>query len=112
VFSAIAVLAPALANASSEKQALDACAQAFASSLASPGAASPAFKVVLHDRVDASTSVSQFFAREYTFYLRADDPKTGALIARASCSTDTRGAVVELTATSPRDLHTTLTARD
>ncbi len=112
LFTAIAVLAPAISNASPEKQALDACARAFASSLASPGAASPSFKVVLRDSADPSTSVSQFYVREYTFYLRADDQKTGALVARASCSTDARGTVVELNPTASAQLHTTLTARD
>ena len=37
-----------------------------------------------------------FFAREYTFELHANDQKTGQLIARASCSTDLHGSVVAL----------------
>jgi hypothetical protein len=37
--------------------------------------------------------------REYTFYLQARDPKTGATLARATCSADTSGTVVALTAT-------------
>jgi hypothetical protein len=93
--AAIAALSPALANASSEKDALNACAAAFATSLAAPGAAAPTFKVV-----DGGTrgvaSVSDFFARDYTFYLYANSQKTGLPIARASCSTNSRGVVVSL----------------
>jgi hypothetical protein len=111
IVSAIAVLAPAISNASTQKQALDACARAFASSLASAGSPSPVFKVVFRNGAEPSNSVTQYFAREYTFYLRADD-KTGALIARASCSTDARGTVVDLTPATPADLHTTLAARE
>ena len=37
-----------------------------------------------------------FYIREYSFDLRANDPKTGQPVARASCSTDARGAVIAL----------------
>jgi hypothetical protein len=93
----IAVLAPVISNASPERNALNACAQAFASSLASPGAAAPAFKVAYRGNVNTG-SMLEFYTREYTFDLHANDPKTGLPIARASCSTDTRGAVVALSA--------------
>jgi hypothetical protein len=106
----IAVLVPALSQASPEKDALKACAQAFASSLASPGTAVPAFKV--NYRGNRSTgSMLEFYNREYTFDLHANDPKTGAAIARASCSTDIHGAVVTLSPV-PLDVeHPTLAAR-
>jgi hypothetical protein len=93
--AAIVALAPALANASPERAALNACAAAFAAGLAAPGAAAPTFKVI-----DGGTrgvaSVGDFFARDYTFYLYANSQKTGLPIARASCSTNSRGAVVSL----------------
>lgn len=91
----IVVLAPAISNASPEKAALNACASAFAASLASPGAAAPAFKVAY--RGDPFTgSMIDFYSREYTFELHANDRKTGLPFARASCSTDRHGAVVAL----------------
>ena len=92
---AIAALAPTVSNASPERAALKACAGAFASSLASPGAAGPAFKI---DYRDLSTgSMLEFYAREYVFDLYANDPKTGLPLARANCSTNARGAVIALT---------------
>ncbi len=72
-----------------------ACAAAFATSLASPGAAAPTFTVV-----DGGTrrfaSVSDYFGREYTFYLYANNRKTGLPIARANCSANLHGVVVAL----------------
>ncbi len=98
-------LAPAIAGASPEKAALNACARALASSLASPGAAAPGFKVDYRGNQDTG-SVLQFYASEYTFYLRANDDKTGRIVARASCTTDSRGEVIALTT----DAHPALAA--
>jgi hypothetical protein len=95
ILAAAAVLAPAISNASPERAALDACARAFASSLATPGTAAPTFKVAYRGSQSAGSMLA-FYAREYSFDLRANDPKTGQPVARASCSTDARGAVVAL----------------
>jgi hypothetical protein len=95
VAASIAALAPAISNASPEKAALNACAHAFASSLAAPGAAVPSYKVAYRDNRFAG-SMLEFYTREYTFELNANDIKTGLPIARASCSTDSHGAVVSL----------------
>jgi hypothetical protein len=84
-----------MSHASPETQALDACARAFASSLASPGAAAPAFKVAYRGNQSYGSTL-EFYAREFTFDLNANDPKTGLPIARASCSTDSHGVVVAL----------------
>src|SRR5271170_3564786 len=96
VLAATAALAPVLSHASAEADALNACSRAFATSLASPGAAAPTYKAVLHG--SDMGSVAQFYARSFAFYLRANDAKTGAAIARATCSTDARGAVVAFSA--------------
>jgi hypothetical protein len=93
--AAIVALSPVMANASPEKDALNACAAAFATSVAVPGASAPTFKVV-DGGVRTTASVGDFFARDYTFYMYANSQKTGAAIARASCSTNSRGAVVSL----------------
>jgi hypothetical protein len=92
-----AALSPVIASASPEKDALNACAHAFASSLAANGAAAPAFKLDYHSS-EFATSMIQFYNREYTFELHARDPKSGQPLARASCSTDIHGAVVALSA--------------
>ena len=92
-----AALSPVIAGATPERDALNACAHAFASSLAPHGAAAPAFKLAYHGN-EFSGSMMEFYNREYTFELHARDPKTGQQLARASCSTDIHGAVVELSA--------------
>jgi hypothetical protein len=93
--ASIAAFAPATSNASPEKAALDACAHAFASSLAVPGAAAPAYKVAYRADRYVGTAL-EFYTREYTFDLYANDLKTGLPIARASCSTNSLGNVVAL----------------
>jgi hypothetical protein len=95
--ASIAAIAPAISYASPENSALKACAQAFASSLAG-GAAVPVVKVRYHSEPRSAT-VEYYSNREYTFYLQANDPKTGSTLARATCSADVRGEVVGLTAT-------------
>ena len=93
--AAAAVLSPAISHASPEKTALNACARAFASSLAPAGAAAPVFKVVYGGERNVASS-ADFFARTYTFELHARNQKTGLPVARASCSTDLRGSVISL----------------
>jgi hypothetical protein len=110
ILAAAAALAPAISNASPEKAALDACARAFASSLATPGTAAPAFKVAYRGSLSAGSMLA-FYNREYTFDLRANDPKTGQPVARASCSTDARGAVVALSSLPLEAAPATLAAK-
>jgi hypothetical protein len=109
LLAAAAALAPALSDASPERAALNACARAFASSLATPGSAAPAFKVAYRGG-QLTGSMLAFYAREYTFDLRANDPKTGLALARASCSTDAGGAVVALSSIPLESAHPALAA--
>lgn len=95
ILAAAAALAPAISGASPESAALKACARALASSLASPGSVAPAFKVDYRSSLSAG-SMLEFYAREYSFELRARDSKTGLPVARALCSTDSRGSVIAL----------------
>jgi hypothetical protein len=92
-----AALSPVIAGATPEKDSLNACAHAFASSLAAHGAAAPAFRLAYHGN-EFSGSIVDFYNREYTFELHARDPKTGQQLARASCSTDIHGTVIALSA--------------
>jgi hypothetical protein len=96
----VAALVPAICNATPETEAINACARAFASSLAAPGAAAPPYQVTYRGDRDAG-SVAWYFTREYSFELRANDKKTGLPIARARCDADGKGAVVAL---KPRPL--------
>jgi hypothetical protein len=98
----ICALAPVISAAAPENAALNACARAFAASLASPGAGAPAYKVA-YGGDHYVGSVAAFYSREYTFNLSASDKKTGMVIAQASCAADKLGAVIALT---PRPLTT------
>ena len=95
--ASIAAIAPAVSHASGESAALTACAQAFATSLAS-ASGTPTFKLKYHSE-SAGALGDYYRSREYTFYLKAHDPKTGSTLAHATCSADTNGTVVALTAT-------------
>lgn len=110
VLASIAALVPVVSNASPEKTALNACARAFASSLAAPGSAAPAYKVAYRGN-EYVGSMLAFYTREYTFDLHANDVKTGLPIARASCSTDAHGAVVALSPIPLDAAHPAVAAR-
>jgi hypothetical protein len=110
IAAAIAALSPAISQANTEKAALDACARAFAASLAAPGAAAPTFKV-RYGSLQNTGSVTEYFAREFTFELHADSRRTGLPIARASCSTDAHGAVIAFSPIPMEAARTTLAAR-
>ena len=106
--ASIASIAPAAAFASTENTALKACAQAFATSLASASGA-PAFKLKYHS--EPTSALDDYYqGHEYTFFLQAHDPKTGSTLARATCSASTNGTVLALTAT-PAESSPTLAAR-
>jgi hypothetical protein len=87
----VAALSPAISHASPERASVNACAAAFAASLAAPGAKVPGYKIDY--RPTSESSLSIFFPSEFTFTLEARDPKTGLAIGRASCSVNSRGAV-------------------
>jgi hypothetical protein len=92
----IAVLSPVIANATPQKASVQACARAFATSLAAPGASAPAYKLAYRGGV--ASSLSDYYPTAYTFTLEAHNPKTGAAFARALCSTNSRGAVTAISA--------------
>ena len=106
--ASIAAIAPTVSFASAENTALKACAQAFATSLASASGA-PTYKLKYHSE-PTSALVDYYEGRKYTFYLQAHDPKTGSTLASATCSANTNGTVVALTAT-PAETSPTLAAR-
>jgi hypothetical protein len=93
--AAFAVFTPIICNASPESAAVNSCARAFVDNIAPGRAAAPRYKV--EDRASLSgSSIAYYFPTKSTFDLEAHDPKTGAVLARARCSTDARGAVVAL----------------
>jgi len=93
--AAIAAISPSLATANSESVALNACARAFASSMAKPGSALPSYKLDFRGG-DAESVLASYYDREYTFYLRAHGSKSDRTIARATCSTDKSGTILSL----------------
>jgi hypothetical protein len=106
---AIAAIAPVVAFASPEEVALNACAKAFASRVATAGSNAPTYKLN-YDQQHMSNSVAGFYVRNYTFTMQAQDRKTGSALASGTCSADSRGEVLELTS-STATAGTTLAAR-
>jgi hypothetical protein len=96
----LAALSPAISQAAPESDALNACTRAFESSLASDAASPPVFKVK-YDAGQPATAWSNFFTREYTFFLQARDPKTGTARASATCRATSGGNLIALQATRP-----------
>jgi hypothetical protein len=97
--TALAAVAPAVCNAGPESAALKTCTAAFASSLGVKGAAAPTVKLNYRDG-QASSAFAEYYTHEYTFFLKANDPKTGLALARATCSATVGGALLSLSATA------------
>jgi hypothetical protein len=104
-----AAISPSISHASPEDAALNACVRAFASSLAAAGSSAPSYKLKYLGNRSAG-ALADYYHRDYTFNLLAHDSKTGAPLARATCSTDPHGNKVALTA-APLDAATTLEAK-
>jgi len=104
-----AALVPSISSASPERDSLKACARAFAASIAAPGAAPLPYKIDY--RGTSSSFLAQYYAYEYTFDLQAHDPKTGAAVARATCTTNYKGDVIALSAVPLEARTATLAAR-
>jgi hypothetical protein len=105
--ASVAAMTPVISNASPESAAMNACAQAFASSLAS-GSVTPKFK--LNYQRESGSMLSYYYAsHDFAFHLQANDPKTGLTLARAMCSADVHGKILALTA-APLDKSPTLAA--
>jgi hypothetical protein len=105
-----AVFSTSISHASTQNAALNACARAFAASMAAPGSDAPSFKLKYLGGQPGSTFDDYYSGHEYTFYLQAQNPKTGLTLARATCTADTRGTRVALTST-PLEQEGTLAAQ-
>ena len=92
----IAALAPAISQASPEKEAMKVCARAFESSLIAGVVNPPVFKLKYSER--ASSPWESYYNPKYSFYLQANDPETGLPRASATCSTSLNGNLIALTA--------------
>jgi hypothetical protein len=109
--ASIAAFLPSLSQASTESAALGACTRAFAASIATRGSSAPAFKLKYRSSQAGSAIADYYSGHEYTFYLQAHDPKSGATLARATCTTDASGNQVALTAAPVGGSEPTLAAR-
>jgi hypothetical protein len=90
--AALAVVSPAVCNASPVKASLDACVAAFEKTLAPTDAVSHRFKVLYQSEQFAS-SIADYYPTIHTFDLQADNPKTGEIVARVRCTADRRGSI-------------------
>jgi hypothetical protein len=93
--AAVAAFSPIICNASSESAAVNSCARAFVDNIAPERVAAQRYKLDYRGSLSGA-SIAYYFPTKSTFDLEAHDPKTGAVLARARCSTDARGAVVAL----------------
>lgn len=89
---------PLVSQAAPHDAALNACVRAFASSVR-PGAALANVKVHYVPRPGTSL-ISDYFSREYSFFLQAKGASTGT-IAVATCSANANGTVVSLQPVRP-----------
>ena len=94
----VAAFSPAISQAAPESDALSACTRAFESSLSADASTAPVFKVKYSAGQPAS-AWSNFFTREYTFFLQARDPKSGTMRASATCRATAGGNLITLQAT-------------
>jgi hypothetical protein len=92
---AAAALLPSISTAAGEKNAASACARAFAASIAAPGALPPPYKLNFRDPWRSSVLAPYRLA---TFNMQAQNARTGAVLARAVCSTNRDGSVNGLSA--------------
>jgi hypothetical protein len=69
----------------------------------------PSFKLSYDHKVASDTFIS-YYVHDFSFTMQARDSKTGAALARATCSADTRGEVLSFTS-EPSTATTTLAAR-
>lgn len=88
----LAALSPSISHAGAEDHALKACVNAFAAGL--PNSGTPSFK--LRYARYARSPISDYYAREFTFTLRANDAKSRSKLASASCSATAQGTVIAL----------------
>lgn len=95
IAATLAACLPSLGLASPQRTAINACAQALATSMAPAGTAALAYKLDFRDS-QFSMSALDYYPHEYMFELSARDPKTGATLARANCSTNSHAVVTEL----------------
>jgi hypothetical protein len=106
----LVALIPAVASAGPESAALKTCTAAFASSLAVKGAALPAV-TLKYLAAQPSSSFVEYYTHDYTFSLKANDLKTGAPLARATCSASTGGVLLSLSTTPLQIGNPTLVAQ-
>ena len=94
--AAAAVFSPIICNASPDSAAVNSCARAFVDNIPSERGAAPRYKRDYRGNFSGASTIAYYFPTKSTFDLEAHDPKTGAVLARARCSTDARGVVVAL----------------
>jgi hypothetical protein len=68
--------------------------------MASKDGAVPTFKLNYRDQ--PAGAYAEYYASKYTFLLKANDPKSGSLLAHATCSATAQGTVLSMSST-PQD---------
>lgn len=91
----MAALTPAIATATTARPSLQACVGAFVARLGTSTTASPKYRLAraLEQDFDQRAHSS---SDKFTFHLEAHDPRTGTMLARATCSATSDGTVESL----------------
>jgi hypothetical protein len=92
--TALCALTPDISRA--DRVAFHACVNAFEKTLDAPSGQGHAFHVVFGGEDAENGSIARFYRVTSVYDLSANDPKTGAVIARMRCSADNRGVVSSL----------------
>jgi hypothetical protein len=95
--AALSAVVPAFANAAEHESMAQACGHAFAAKLGLAGGESQNYKLT-DLAFDNAGSLEKFYATDYTVDLVARAPKTGALLAKATCLVSRGGTVLSLSA--------------
>jgi hypothetical protein len=106
ILASVAALSPVIANASSERTSVKACAAAFATGIASSGSA-VGYKLDYRGNMSGSL-FADVYSSDYTFTLEARS-KSGVPLARAVCTANSHGKVTAISAI-PLDAQTAATA--
>jgi|GEM_PF-5346137 hypothetical protein len=93
--AAVPTLLPAVCGAADEAS-LNACAKVFAAGLATHGMPVENYRISFVNRGYVETA-AEYDAGIYTYDVTARDPKSGAVMASATCNVDEGAAVTALT---------------
>jgi hypothetical protein len=92
-----AALYPAISSAWPGQRSLNACVNAFEETLATPAPGTHSYKVIFRGDRFSNSVLEPLYSRDFSFDLRANDPKTGNAVAHVRCEANRVGVVTAFT---------------